>query len=50
MEERLEQVKKLAGLEKERRAAMKKTKEGTMWRSGTTKHKIKGYTKEVMDY
>jgi len=36
MEEKLEYVKKMMELEKEKRSSVKKTKDGAMWRSATT--------------
>lgn len=36
MEEKLEIVKKMMELEKEKRSSVKKAKDGTMWRSATT--------------
>ena len=36
MEEKLEMVKKMMELEKEKRSSQKKGKDGTLWRSATT--------------
>lgn len=46
MEEKLEMVKKMMELEKEKRnAQMKKSaKDGTVWRSATTQKQISGYS------
>jgi hypothetical protein len=40
MEEKLDMVKKMMELEKEKRSNIKKSSEGTMWRSATTNVKI----------
>jgi len=49
MEEKLEQLKKIAELEKEKRSLVKKAKDGTVWRSATTQKAISGYSKMVVD-
>lgn len=36
MEEKLEMVKKMMDLEKDKRSQVKKNKDGTVWRSATT--------------
>ncbi len=36
MEEKLETVKKMMEMEKQKRDSLKKSKEGTVWRSATT--------------
>ena len=50
MEEKLETLKKMMDLEKEKRANLKKNKEGNLWRSSTTKKQISGYSKAVLDH
>lgn len=49
MEEKLEQVKKIMELEKDKRAAAKKSASGTMWRSAATNKQIKGYSEMVVN-
>ena len=48
MEEKLEMVKKMMELEKEKRASVKKNKDGTIWRSANTTKQIKGYSEMVL--
>ncbi|CDW76639.1 sam domain containing protein [Stylonychia lemnae] len=48
MEEKLELVKKMMELEKEKRTQVKKNKEGTVWRSATTQKQISGYSQMVV--
>ena len=48
MEEKLELVKKMMELEKEKRSSKGMTKGGTMWRGATTKKSIKGYSDQVV--
>lgn len=59
MEDKLEMVKKMMELEKEKRsqmvaqAAAKKgnsTTDGTMWRSATTQKQISGYSQMVLNH
>lgn len=49
MEEKLEVVKKMMELEKEKRSSIKKNKDGTMWRSATTQKQTKGYAEMVVN-
>jgi hypothetical protein len=49
MQHKLETVKNMMELEKQKRADMTKTKEGNMWRSSTTKKPIAGYSKKVLE-
>ena len=49
MEGKLEMVKKMMELEKEKRSQQKKTKEGTVWRSATTQKQISGYSQMVLN-
>ena len=44
MEEKLELVKKMMELEKEKRTLQVVNNSGTMWRGATTKKTIKGYS------
>eukprot|EP00347_Sterkiella_histriomuscorum_P018524 403345183 len=50
MEEKLEMVKKMMELEKEKRNSQqaKKSKDGTVWRSATTQKQINGYSQMVL--
>ncbi len=49
MEERLELMKRMMELEKEKRTNTKKNKDGSMWRSATTQKQIAGYSKAIVD-
>lgn len=49
MEEKLEAVKKMMELEKEKRSSVKKNKDGTMWRSATTTKQTKGYAEMIVN-
>jgi hypothetical protein len=49
MEDKLEMVKRMMELEKEKRNSTKKMKDGTMWRSATTQKQIAGYSQVVLD-
>lgn len=51
MEEKLEMVKKMMELEKDKRSQLvKKTgKDGTVWRSATTQKQINGYSQMVLN-
>ena len=44
MEEKLELVKKMMELEKEKRSELIHKNSGTLWRGATTKKSIKGYS------
>jgi hypothetical protein len=49
MEEKLETVKKMMELEKQKRDTLKKSsKDGTVWRSATTQKQISGYSQAVL--
>ena len=48
MEDKLEMVKKMMELEKEKRSTQKKNKDGTVWRSATTQKQISGYSQMVV--
>eukprot|EP00347_Sterkiella_histriomuscorum_P024395 403331265 len=50
MEDRLEMVKRMMEVEKEKRDQMKATNQGTMWRSATTNKGINGYTQMVLSH
>lgn len=50
MEDKLEMVKKMMELEKEKRNGVKKMKDGTMWRSATTQKQIAGYSQMVLNH
>lgn len=51
MEERLELVKKMMDLEKDKRSQMAKNHgEGTLWRGATSKKNIKGYSDAVLTH
>jgi len=50
MEEKLEMVKKMMELEKEKRSTQKKAKDGTVWRSATTQKQISGYSQMVLNH
>ena len=49
MEEKLELVKKMMELEKEKRSHINPSNQGTMWRGATTKQNIKGYSDSVLN-
>lgn len=49
MQNKLEQVKQLMELEKQKRGEAPTHKEGTIWRSATNKKPIAGYSKKVLD-
>tara|TARA_B110000285_G_scaffold233835_1_gene308860 strand:+ start:1416 stop:1670 length:255 start_codon:yes stop_codon:yes gene_type:complete len=48
MEEKLELVKKMMELEKNKRSQIEASSQGTMWRGATTKKSIKGYSESVV--
>lgn len=48
MEEKLELVKKMMELEKDKRSQISNSSQGTMWRGATTKKAIKGYSDAVV--
>lgn len=51
MEEKLELVKKMMELEKQKRSQVQKNTQGgsgTIWRGATTKQNIKGYSDQVL--
>ena len=48
MEEKLEMVKKMMEMEKDKRSSQKKQKDGTVWRSATTQKQISGYSQMVL--
>lgn len=50
MEERLEMVKQMMELEKEKRDSMKASNQGTMWRSATTAKGLTGYSQMVLSH
>jgi hypothetical protein len=50
MEEKLELVRKMMDLEKDKRSEMAKSKEGSIWRGATTKKNIKGYSDAVINH
>ena len=50
MEEKLDLVKKMMELEKEKRSGIAKSSEGSLWRGATTKKNIKGYSDAVVDH
>ena len=50
MEEKLDLVKKMMELEKDKRSGISKSGEGTMWRGATTKKSIKGYSDAVVTH
>ena len=51
MEERLELVKKMMELEKDKRSQMPNSHgEGTLWRGATNKKSIKGYSESVLSH
>ena len=50
MEEKLDLVKKMMELEKDKRSQMTQSKEGSIWRGATTKKKIGGYSNAVLDH
>ena len=49
MEEKLDMVKKMMELEKQKRDSVKKAKDGTVWRSATTQKQINGYSQMVLN-
>ena len=49
MEEKLDLVKRMMELEKEKRSTQKKAKDGTVWRSATTQKQINGYSQLVLN-
>lgn len=48
MEEKLELVKKMMELEKDKRSQLSSSSSGTLWRGATTKKSIKGYSDAVV--
>lgn len=50
MEEKLELVKKMMELEKEKRSKVTSSNQGTLWRSATTKQGIKGYSDSLVTH
>jgi hypothetical protein len=50
MEEKLDLVKKMMELEKEKRSQIQKSSEGSIWRGATTKKNIKGYSDAVLTH
>lgn len=50
MEAQLEQLKKMMSLEKQRREEMKKTSDGSIWKTGNKTKQIKGYGNAVLDH
>ena len=50
MEEKLDLVKQMMELEKDKRSQMNKSNEGSIWRGATTKKKIGGYSDAVVDH
>ena len=48
MEEKLDLVKKMMELEKDKRGKL--SNQGTMWRGASTKQNIKGYSDAVLDH
>lgn len=50
MEEKLDLVKQMMELEKDKRSQMPKSNEGSIWRGATTKKKIGGYSDAVVDH
>lgn len=50
MEEKLDLVKKMMELEKDKRSQIQMSKEGSMWRGATTKKKIGGYSDAVLNH
>ena len=50
MEEKLDLVKKMMELEKDKRSGVAKSSEGSIWRGETTKKNIKGYSDAVVDH
>ena len=50
MEEKLDMVKKMMELEKDKRRSTTKQKEGNIWRSATNTKQIKGYSEAVLDH
>lgn len=50
MEEKLDLVKKMMELEKEKRSQIQNSKDGSIWRGATTKKNIKGYSDAVITH
>jgi len=50
MEEKLDLVKQMMELEKDKRSQMNKSNEGSIWRGATTKKKIGGYSDAVVEH
>ena len=50
MEEKLDLVKKMMELEKDKRSQIQGSNQGTMWRGATTKKSIKGYSDAVVTH
>ena len=48
MEDKLDMVKKMMELEKEKRSSQKKSSQGTIWRSATNQKQINGYSQMVL--
>ena len=48
MEEKLDLVKQMMELEKDKRSQMPTSNEGSIWRGATTKKKIGGYSDAVV--
>ena len=49
MEEKLELMKKMMELEKDKRSGTKNMNDGSKWRSATTEKQLAGYSKLVLD-
>lgn len=49
MQQKLETVKQMMELEKQKRGEASKGSTGTMWRSATNKKPIAGYSKKVLE-
>ena len=50
MEEKLELVKRMMEMEKEKRTLQMQSNNGTMWRGATTKKGIAGYSNAVVSH
>ena len=50
MEEKLQLVKKMMVLEREKRSLVQNSNQGTIWRGATTKKDIKGYSNAVINH
>lgn len=50
MEEKLDLVKKMMELEKDKRSQLKGSNQGTMWRGATSKKSIHGYSNAVVSH